>query len=77
VELGMVRAATLLRDTEAPGAHVPGVPLKYIARVAVTAPGSDETQNAQLAAQIENRLAGIEAISRTEVSMEPALFSIL
>jgi len=77
VELGLIQSATLLRDTEAPGASVRGVPPRYIARVTLRAPGSDETRNAQLRAQVENRLAGLPEISRIEIEMLPALFPIL
>lgn len=77
VALKMVRSVELERDHDAPGAGIPGVPAKYRVRVAVTAPGTDDAQNAQLAAQIENRLAAFEQISRTEVTLLPALFPIL
>lgn len=77
VELKMVRDVAVERDPDAPGTGIPGVPQRYIARVAVTAPGNDEAQNAQLVAQIENRLAGIEEISRSEVKLLPPLFAIL
>lgn len=77
VELGLVQSATLELDREAPGAHVRGVPSRYIARVTLRAPGSDDTHNAQLRAQIENRLAGLFEISRVEIEMQPALFPIL
>ena len=77
VALGLVQSATLTRDVEAPGATISGVPPRYIARIALRAPGSDEARNAQLRAQIENRLAGLPEISRTEIEMLPALFPIL
>lgn len=77
VELGLVQSATLTRDIEAPGASVRGMPQRYIARVTLRAPGSDDARNAQLRAQIENRLAGLAEISSTEVEMLPALFAIL
>ena len=77
VELGLVRSASVTRDTEAPGANVRGVEPRYIARVTLRAPGSDDTRNAQLRAQVENRLAGLPAISRCEINMLPALFPIL
>ena len=77
VELGLVQRATLELDRDAPGANVRGVPPRYIARVAVRAPGSDEAVNAQFRAQIENRLAGLPEISRVEIDMRPALFPIL
>src|SRR6185437_212455 len=77
VDLGLVQSAALMQDTEAPGALVRGVPLRYIAHITLRAPGSDDTRNAQLRAQIENRLAGLPEISRTEIEMLPALFPIL
>lgn len=77
VDLGLVQSAALARDTEAPGASVRGVPPRYIARITLRAPSSDDARNAQLRAQIENRLAGMPEISRTEVEMLPALFPIL
>jgi hypothetical protein len=77
VDLGLVQSATLARDTEAPGASVSGVPPRFIARIMLRAPGSDDARNAQLRAQIENRLAGLPEISRTEIEMLPALFPIL
>lgn len=76
VELGLVQSASLARDPEAPGANVRGVPARFIARIGLRAPGSDDTRNAQLRAQVENRLAGLPEISRTEIEMLPALFPI-
>jgi metal-sulfur cluster biosynthetic enzyme len=77
VDLGLVQSATLTRDTQAPGASVRGVAARYIAHITLRAPGSDDTRNAQLLAQIENRLAGLPEISRTEFELLPALFPIL
>lgn len=77
VDLGLVQSATLTRDTEAAGANIRGVPLRYIANITLRAPGSDDDRNAQLLAQIENRLAGLAEISRTEINMLPALFPII
>lgn len=77
VDLGLVQSATLTRDTRSPGATVRGVPARYIAHISMRAPGNDDGRNAQLRAQIENRLAGLPEISRTEIDMLPALFPIL
>jgi metal-sulfur cluster biosynthetic enzyme len=77
VDARLVRSATLTPDLDAPGASVPGVGPRFLARVTLTAPGSDEIANAQLLAQIENRLLGLQAISRVEVTLLPALFPIL
>ena len=77
VDLGLVKFATLTRDAEAPGANVRNLPSRYIAHITLRAPGSDDARNAQLRAQIENRLAGLPEISRTEIDLLPALFPIL
>lgn len=77
VAAALLRSATLDMDTEAPGANVAGVPARYIARIQLTAPGTDEAVNAQLCALIENRLLGLEAISEAVVTLHPPLFSIL
>jgi hypothetical protein len=77
VDAGLVRSIHLAVDREAPGAGIPGVPIRYAAEIALYAPGTDEAANMQLAAQIENRLLGVEAISRVTVTMSPALFAIL
>lgn len=77
VDLGLVQSAALTPDSEAPGVSIPGVPARYIARIKLRAPGTDDTRNAQLRAQIENRLAGLPDISRAEIQMLPALFPIL
>ncbi|MDE1154911.1 MAG: DUF59 domain-containing protein [Acidobacteriaceae bacterium] len=77
VEASLVRSAVLVRDLDAPGQGIVGVPEKFIARVRIQAPSSDEALTAQMAAQIENRLAGIEAISRTELELLPPLFPML
>jgi metal-sulfur cluster biosynthetic enzyme len=74
VDLGLIRSATLTRDEEAPGV---GVPPRYIAHITLTAPAADEAAVAQLQAQIENRLAGLPAISRTIVTLLPTPFPIL
>jgi hypothetical protein len=76
-DAGLVRSATLLPDTEAPGHNIPGVPPRFLARITLYAPTADEAANAQLLAQIENRLLGLEAISRVELTLLPPLFPIL
>jgi metal-sulfur cluster biosynthetic enzyme len=72
VDLNLVRSATLTLDPEAPG-PIP----RYLAQVTLTAPTSDETANAQLAAQIENRLLGLQPISRAHITLLAPLFPIL
>jgi hypothetical protein len=77
VDAGLVRVATLSEDREAPGANIPGVPPRYGAHIALVAPSADEATIAQLRAQIENRLAGLPAISRATIELLPTPFSIL
>ena len=74
VELGLIRSIAITPDLEAPGANISGVPQKHIVEIELTPTQTDEAANAQLSAQIINRLAGIEAISHTTVTLlhEPA-----
>ena len=74
VDLGLVRSATLTPDHEAPGV---GMPPRYIAHITTTASSSDDTVAAQLHAQIANRLAGLQQISRTDIALLPPPFPIL
>jgi hypothetical protein len=81
VAAGLVRSATLTPDPDAPGANVPGVPPRFIAHITLHSVGAgnatDDTANAQLSAQVENRLLGHPSISRVEINLLPALFPIL
>ncbi len=77
VSAGLLRSATLEPDPDAPGAGVPGVPERYIARVRLSAPNAEEAIAAQLQAAVENRLLGLPSLSRAEVTILPPLFSIL
>ncbi|HTV08815.1 MAG TPA: hypothetical protein VMD97_07215 [Candidatus Aquilonibacter sp.] len=77
MDLGLVQSATFTRDDDAPGANVRGIAPRFIAHITLRAPSNDEARNAQLRAQIENRLAGLPQISRTEIELLPALFPIL
>jgi hypothetical protein len=77
VSAGLIKSATVTLDTAAPGHKIPGVPRRYIAHITLLLPGTDEAANAQLAAQIENRLLGLPTISRVALTQLPALFSIL
>ncbi|MBW4038352.1 MAG: DUF59 domain-containing protein [Acidobacteria bacterium] len=77
VDAGLIQSATLTPDADAPGANIPGLPPRHIARIALRAPTSDDAANAQLLAQIENRLLGHPSISRVELTLLPPLFPIL
>jgi metal-sulfur cluster biosynthetic enzyme len=77
VELNLVRSAKLTPDPHSPGANISGLPSRFLAQIELSAPTSDEFANSQLAAQIENRLLGLEPISRVKVTLLPPLFPIL
>lgn len=77
VAAGLVRSASTVLDADAPGAGVAGVPPRYVARVVLSAPGNEDAVNAQVRAAVENRLLGLPAISRVELTLRPALFPIL
>ncbi len=69
VDLGLIRSITVKLDPEAPGANIPGVPQKHTIEIALTPTQTEETPNAQLQAQIINRLAGLDTVSRTTVTL--------
>lgn len=77
VDAGLIRTATLTPDPDAPGASISGLPPRYLARITLHCPTTDDTANAHLSAQIENRLLGLPYISRVELTLLPALFPIL
>jgi metal-sulfur cluster biosynthetic enzyme len=69
VDLGLVRAITITPDLEAPGSNVPGVPQRHKIQIDLTPTQTDEAANAQLTAHIANRLAGLETISQTTITL--------
>lgn len=74
MDLGLVRAVAIAPDTEAPGAEIPGVPQKYFVQIDLILTHPSEDAEAQLLAQIANRLAGLETVSQTTITIhaEPA-----
>jgi metal-sulfur cluster biosynthetic enzyme len=74
VDLGLVHSVSLAPDPDAPGAGIPGVPPRYRVRVELTLTTIVDAEDTPLIAQIQNRLAAFETISRTEVALlrEPA-----
>jgi metal-sulfur cluster biosynthetic enzyme len=69
VDLGLIRSITITPDPRAPGTNIPGVPPKHIIEISLTPTQTDEAPNDQLSAQISNRLAGLETVSRTTVTL--------
>ena len=74
VDLGLVHSITIAPDPEAPGAGIPGVPPRHRVQIALTPASIIDAEDTSLIAQIQNRLAAFETISRTEVTLlsEPA-----
>lgn len=71
VDLGLIRSIVVTDDSEAPGAGIPGVPQKYQVQIQLILTHFSEEAEARTRAQILNRLAGIEAISRAIVTILP------
>ena len=71
VDLGLIRSIIVTDDSEAPGAGIPGVPQKYQVQIQLILTHFSEEAEARTRAQILNRLAGIEAISRAIVTILP------
>ena len=74
VDLGLVRAIAITPDRDAPGAGIPGVPQKHLVQIELILTHPSEDAEAQLRAQIANRLAGLETVSQTTITIhaEPA-----
>ena len=78
VDLGVVRAIRVTPDKSAPGSGIPGVPQKHAVEVELAPATRGEAAEAQLTAQIRNRLAGIERVSWTEtILLDEPLWSPL
>jgi len=69
VDLGLIYRVAITPDANAPGANIPGVPQRQLVEIdmTLTSPGCPAHQ--QIIAQVENRLAGIETISKTKVNI--------
>ncbi len=67
VDLGLVRSVSIEADPEAPGAGISGVPQKHRVYVELALTNPTDEAAAQLTAQIQNRLAGIEEVGETTV----------
>jgi metal-sulfur cluster biosynthetic enzyme len=71
VDLGLVRSVQVAPDPEAPGAGIPGVPPKHRIRVEFSLTNPTDDSEAQLGAQIRNRLAGLEEAGDVTVAFVP------
>jgi metal-sulfur cluster biosynthetic enzyme len=69
VDLGLVRSIAITPDPEAPGAGIPGVPQRHFVHIDIILTHPSEDAEAQLRAQIANRLAGLETVGQTTVAI--------
>ena len=69
VDLGLIYSIAIQPDPEAPGTGIPGVPQKHIIAITLTPTNPTEAAEAQLTAQIINRLAGLETICQTNITI--------
>jgi metal-sulfur cluster biosynthetic enzyme len=69
VDLGLVRSLHIAPDPESPGAGIPGVPQKHRIHIEIALTNPTEEAAAQLAAQVRNRLAGLEEAGDTTVTV--------
>ena len=69
VDLGLIRSIQVAPDPDAPGHNIPSVPQKHKIQITLTPTQSDEARAAQLQAQIINRLAGLETVSQTTITI--------
>ena len=68
VDLGLIRSIIVAPDPEAPGSGIPGVPQKHRIHIDLVLTNPTEEAAAQLTAQIQNRLAGLEEAGKTAVT---------
>ncbi|HMH12455.1 MAG TPA: metal-sulfur cluster assembly factor [Edaphobacter sp.] len=69
VDLGLIHSIHIQPDHEAPGTGIPGVPQRHIVAITLTPTNPTEEAEAHLTAQISNRLAGLETVSRTNLTL--------
>jgi len=67
-DLGLIDTIALTPDLEAPGAGIPGVPQKSRLSLTLLNPALSEEAEAQLHAQIANRLAGLPELSSASIT---------
>jgi metal-sulfur cluster biosynthetic enzyme len=75
VDLGLVRSVAITPDPDAPGASIPGVPQKHRIHIDLILTDPSEAAEAQLTAQIANRLAGLETVSQTTITVLPTAWT--
>jgi metal-sulfur cluster biosynthetic enzyme len=69
VDLGLVQSIAITPDLDAPGTNIPGVPQKHLVQIDLIPTHPTEAAEAHLRAQIANRLAGLETVTQTTVTI--------
>jgi metal-sulfur cluster biosynthetic enzyme len=69
VDLGLVYRVEVAPDPEAPGAGISGVPARHKVQIELTLTSPGCPAHEQIQAQVQNRLAALPAVSRTEVAL--------
>jgi metal-sulfur cluster biosynthetic enzyme len=69
VDLGLVYQVAVEPDPDAPGAGIAGVPTRHRVHIDLTLTSPGCPAHTQIVAQIENRLAAFETVSKTEVAL--------
>ncbi|ADW69800.1 metal-sulfur cluster assembly factor [Granulicella tundricola] len=69
VELGLVEYISLHEAPDAPGSGIEGVPARYLAKIVLIPTTRDDAPEAQLKAQVSNRLAAFFELWSVEVSI--------
>jgi metal-sulfur cluster biosynthetic enzyme len=69
VDLGLIQSIAITSDTDAPGTGIPGVPQKHRVHIDLIPTHPTEAAEAHLRAQIANRLAGLETVTQTTVTI--------
>ncbi len=64
VDLGLVHGVSIVEDTEAPGSES-----RFHVHIHLLRRTTDETREAMLLAQVENRLMGLQSISQARASI--------
>ena len=71
VDLGLILSISVYPDPHAPGIGIPGVPPKSRVSISIILTNPTDAAEAQVTAQIRNRLAGLETVSCTSITVLP------
>ena len=69
VDLGLVYDIHIEEDKDAPGTGIPGVPPRFRVNIDLTLTAREHPAEGQIVALIENRLYGMPAVSKAQISL--------